>query len=266
MTTPNPNLERIEELMAIAAIEGLSREQEIELRQLGVSDAELQQMELAAAAAHIALLDHVEPMPEAIRSRIISQASIAGSLPSAPTSSMKLTGDGARPSGGRPGTLAMVGWLVAIAASLLAVVAWWPAAPVVQPDVRRQAILASADVLRATWADWGDEPAVAGVQGDVVWSPSRQEGYMRFRGLAANDPTREQYQLWIVDGARGEPLQVPPVDGGVFNVTDTGEVIVPINAKLPVGQAVAFAITVEPPGGVVVSDRSRRVVVAMVGQ
>ena len=50
-----------------------------------------------------------------------------------------------------------------------------------------------------------------------------------------------------------------PVDGGVFDIAAqaaaTGEVIIPIDAKLPVGDARIFAITVEPPGGVVVSDR-----------
>ncbi len=45
-----------------------------------------------------------------------------------------------------------------------------------------------------------------------------------------------------------------PVDGGVFDITGEGEVIVPIDAKLPIGTPAVFAITLEQPGGVVVSD------------
>jgi anti-sigma-K factor RskA len=84
---------------------------------------------------------------------------------------------------------------------------------------------------------------------------------MRIRGLASNDPKVTQYQLWIFDAERGDTY---PVDGGVFDVTPTarGEVIVPIQAKLVVGKPVLFAITVEKPGGVVVSKRERIVLTA----
>jgi anti-sigma-K factor RskA len=68
-----------------------------------------------------------------------------------------------------------------------------------------------------------------------------------------------QYQLWIFDRQRD---QAYPVDGGVFDVTSTGEVIVPIAAKLRVGDAALFAVTVERPGGVVVSRREHIVVTA----
>jgi hypothetical protein len=46
-------------------------------------------------------------------------------------------------------------------------------------------------------------------------------------------------------------------------VDDAGEVVIPIDPKLPVGQPTLFAITVERPGGVVVSDQGR---IAMVGK
>ena len=105
------------------------------------------------------------------------------------------------------------------------------------------------------------------VSGEVVWDEATDTGFMVFTGLAGNDPTELQYQLWIFDAERrigdlpqfaidGFPaiLTQRPVDGGVFDSGD-GEVIIPIDAKLPVGQAALFAITVEPPGGVVVSDR-----------
>ncbi|MFM8633793.1 MAG: anti-sigma factor domain-containing protein, partial [Planctomycetia bacterium] len=103
----------------------------------------------------------------------------------------------------------------------------------------------------------GEDPVIAAPGadlGDVVWSPSRQRGFMRIRGLAANDPGKEQYQLWIFDAERNADY---PVDGGVFNVTADGEVVVPIDPRLPVGRATLFAVTVEKPGGVVVSTRER---------
>ena len=79
---------------------------------------------------------------------------------------------------------------------------------------------------------------------------------MRFRGLAANDPSKAQYQLWIFDAERPEAY---PVDGGVFDVPESagGDVVVRIEPRLPISQATAFAITVEQPGGVVVSSRER---------
>jgi hypothetical protein len=65
------------------------------------------------------------------------------------------------------------------------------------------------------------------------------------------------YQLWIVDPARS----AEPVDGGVFDVDSAGTVRVPIDAKLSVRKPQAFVITLEKPGGVVVS--SQKVVVAV---
>ncbi|MEM9493444.1 MAG: hypothetical protein AAGC55_30125, partial [Myxococcota bacterium] len=82
----------------------------------------------------------------------------------------------------------------------------------------------------------------------------------RIRGLAANNVKRLQYQLWIFDPARDERY---PVDGGVFDIPDAAdEVVVPIDAKLAVAAPNLFAITVEPPGGVVVSSRERIVLLA----
>jgi hypothetical protein len=47
------------------------------------------------------------------------------------------------------------------------------------------------------------------------------------------------------------------VDGGVFDVTTEGEVLVSIHPKLKVQEAFLFAVTIEKPGGVVVSSRER---------
>jgi anti-sigma-K factor RskA len=108
----------------------------------------------------------------------------------------------------------------------------------------------------------GTDPSGTRVEGDVVWDAETQKGYMRFVGLAANDPRLEQYQLWIFDAERDERY---PVDGGVFDVTAEGEVVIPIDARVPVTRATLFAVTVERPGGVVVSSRARIAALAQIG-
>jgi len=118
----------------------------------------------------------------------------------------------------------------------------------------RAAMLSQPDALKVRLGVTKD-PAAAGASGDVVWDPVKQRGFLRFAGLRPNDPHRHQYQLWIFDGERDQRY---PVDGGVFNVPqDASEVVVPIRAAILVHDAKAFAVTVEKPGGVVVSDRSR---------
>jgi hypothetical protein len=156
------------------------------------------------------------------------------------------------------------------AAATLALVAgaWWllrgrvaptgPTDPVAIPAAQARAELL-ASTTDAARLDWRPAPEAAAASGDVVWSPSAQRGYMRFVGLPANDPAKTQYQLWIFDRQRDQAF---PVDGGVFDVTSTGEVVVPINPKLHVDDATLFAVTIERPGGVVVSKREHIVVTA----
>lgn len=151
------------------------------------------------------------------------------------------------------------GWLVAAAASVLALLGWWPRlggqGPVDSP------VRDLGDAIRVAWQA-GPDPIGAEVAGEVVWSSTAQRGEMTFRGLAANDPAEFQYQLWIFDREQSEAT---PVDGGVFDVGPGGEVSVPIDAKLAVREPYLFAITVEKPGGVVVSSRERLALIAPVG-
>ena len=80
-------------------------------------------------------------------------------------------------------------------------------------------------------------------------------GFMRFRGLKANPRDKWVYQLWIFDQAQDDRF---PVDGGVFDIDPTtGDVLVPIQAKIKVDKPTQFVVTVEKPGGVVVSSRGR---------
>jgi hypothetical protein len=130
----------------------------------------------------------------------------------------------------------------------------------VQPPATRmtQLLYVAPDVVDLAWAPLG---AGKRLGGSVVWSDERNEGYMKIKGLPVNDPSVSQYQLWIFRG--DDPGAEPhPVDGGVFDIAETGEVVVPISAKLAVGRAGIFAVTVEKPGGVVVSEREQIVALA----
>ena len=123
----------------------------------------------------------------------------------------------------------------------------------------RKAMLAQGSIVKPL--DWTPTayPGMQTVSGDVVWSDAKQEGYMRFVGLPANDPREQVYQLWIFAANQEE---AHPVDGGVFNVNAHGEVIIPITAKLFVERPSLFAITIEKPGGVVVSKRDKLALIA----
>ena len=191
-------------------------------------------------------------------------------------------------TGRRGGLPVWSGWLAAAAALLLAVIGWWPrnqsgpggaggsgtnsSASIgggAAPSLAEQLANLERQDPRAVRAAWvmpapesPDAACPEGCAGEVVWSNTLQKGFMVFKGLAVNDPSSSQYQLWIFDKDRPEAT---PVDGGVFDVTKSGEVIVPIHAKLKVGEPILFAVTVEPPGGVVVSKRERIPVLANVG-
>lgn len=161
---------------------------------------------------------------------------------------------------------AVGGWIAAAIAAGVALFGWWPrltdergGARATLAAVRAQ-LLARPDVRRVEWAAAGD-PLVKTIAGDVVWDGAGQTGMMRFVGLPANDPAQHQYQLWIFDAERDERY---PVDGGVFDVGASGEVLVAIVPKIRVNKPTLFAVTLEKPGGVVVSSRERLLTVAKV--
>ncbi len=225
-----------------------------------------EEFERAAAALHLAALaGPKEALPASLRDRLQADARAhfaaaerpAASRPDAPRP--RLLAD--EPSG-RPAWFA---WTLAAASLLFALWTWTARGTdstpqVITPGRARQDLLAQAsDALRWSWTGTED-PLAGGVEGDVVWSDSRQEGFMRFRALAPNDPSKQQYQLWIFDPSRPDET---PVDGGVFDVpAGAEEVVVPIDAKLDVTSPKLFAVTLERPGGVVVSTRERLIVLA----
>lgn len=111
----------------------------------------------------------------------------------------------------------------------------------------RAAMLADSATVTLPWS--GGDERYASVRGDVVWNDATQTGFLRLVGMPVNEPGKAQYQLWIIDPDRDSH----PVDGGVFDVGSSGEVIIPVQARLAVDRPTTFAITLEKPGGVVVS-------------
>ena len=249
--------ERLEDLLAQRATEALSGDERSELERLLLAHPEIDSgaLDRAAAAIDLGLPGAGETLPTELRYLLERDAAAYF---------------GATPAGGKQDNVVALRrpapewpWLATAAAVLLAVAGWWPASEPPGPTLAEQrAELLDAGALRVDWTATTD-PTAAQVSGDVVWSQAEQTGFMSFRGFAANNPGEFQYQLWIFDAERDERY---PVDGGIFDVPPgPAEVIVPIRARLPVSEAVLFAVTVEPPGGVVVSSRERIAVLAELG-
>jgi hypothetical protein len=124
--------------------------------------------------------------------------------------------------------------------------------------VLRESVAAAPDGIRAPFVP--GLALYASLEGDVVWSTAKQDGFLRLKGLPANDPQRTQYQLWIVDPERDAEF---PVDGGVFDIpTGAEEALIRFQPRLPIGRPVAFVITQEIPGGVVKSRNPKPVAIA----
>ena len=152
------------------------------------------------------------------------------------------------------GAMAWVGWAAAAVIAFLWLGGGGGDDSLATPSTGYDDVVAFDDAFTVDWATTED-PTAGQASGSVVWSNTAQSGVMRFVGLEVNDPTEFQYQLWIFDATRDERF---PVDGGVFDIPPGGgPVDVEIQATLPVGTPTLFAITVERPGGVVVSSRER---------
>jgi hypothetical protein len=269
------------DLLVKQVTEGLSP---AEQRALDVMDNEmasayLRDLERAAAAVTLAAGTVGQPLPAALSARIAQQATehFAQSHNVTDLSAARARAEDRASvdrsvAPGRARRAGAYGWLAAAACLVLAIIGWErsppvaPVAVVTPPPVvvppappapptaaeERTALLAKSDSLKISLGATKD-PAAAGVTGDVVWDPATQRGFLHFAGLAPNDPSVHQYQIWIFDAGRDKRY---PVDGGVFDVpANASEVVIPIRASLMVRKPAAFAVTLEKPGGVVVSGR-----------
>jgi anti-sigma-K factor RskA len=253
--------ERLRDLLCDQAAIGLTEDEKRELAELtqganGGMDA--QTLELTAAAIALADTNIDERLPAHLEARILADAEKHFATDDIPAREAQWVESKPRGS-----FLNWFGWAVAAAACVVLGVNIYltrtpqyaggppptPTPTILTPAQQREQLLAAPEVTRADWTK-GNMPELASVSGDVVWSDAKQAGYLRLKGLPVNDANKESYQLWIYDETQSEKT---PIDGGVFNITADGEVIIPITAKLRARNPKTFAITIEKPGGVVVS-------------
>ena len=263
--------DRLLDLLEKRAFYGLTSEEQTELEQLsGDDDVSL---DLTASAIVLSKLHEIEPMPAYLRTKIESQADDFF----ADRSKAKPRIVEERQTGSGSGFWTWLGWAVAAAAcvALAANIYLTRTNPIqvagpgptsvptsspapLTPDQLRQQLSVLPDLARA---DIGPGKEQYKPTGQIVWSDEKQAGYIDIKGLPKNDPSREQYQLWIFDQNQDPKT---PIDGGVFDVNSEGEVVIPIDAKIRVKGPKVFAITVERPGGVVVSKQEKVAALAKV--
>jgi hypothetical protein len=262
--------EALLDLLIKQVTEGLSPEEQRELDVLDNETASAygRDLEHAAAAIAVAGSGQPEPMPAALRASIEAQLQAALAAAAAADRGGREASIRAVGSAPRPRRSSTAGWWAAAACLVLAVLGWLRSPSVPEPGAaptpaqQREALLASPGAQQIQ-LETTAEPAAAGAKVDVVWDPRSQRGFARFVGLKPNDPSQHQYQLWIFDGDRDQRY---PIDGGVFNVPpNADEVVVPIRAQLDVHAAKAFAVTIEQPGGAVVSGREHVVAIGKAG-
>lgn len=279
--------ERMLDLLTDQVLFGLSSEELAELKELENLYPELKgdsSLELTASAIGLNNLESIEPLPAHLRSKILADADNFFKTEENPEenstnvlSFQPKTREAAPVDVTEPEVLAKViefktqsptvkwlGWAVAAAACVvLALNVWFTRIQTPDPPdaaEQRAQLLKETDIIKADWAE-PDPNKKTGITGDVVWSNKDQKGYLRLKGLPKNDTSRESYQLWIFDANQSDKT---PIDGGVFDVGETGEVIIPIDAKIKVQKPQMFAVTAEKPGGVVVSDRGKLMTIAKV--
>lgn len=268
----SPQIDRITELLADRALFGLDAAEQQELDRLRVDskDIDFESLERIAAAAQLASLGEIQTLPSELASKLAAQAqaeinNAAGSTQEVASQTTTIT----PPVSSFP-RRELIAWFAAAAAvafALLSVTRQSPSAADLRAELLALANTEAAELTRVTWTATED-PTAKAASGEVVWHNGRQQGVMKFTGLPANDPTVEQYQLWIFDEEQNASY---PIDGGVFDIpatkqsaNGTTEVLVKIDAKLPVVKPTMFAITIEKPGGVVVSSRERLPLLAKV--
>ncbi|MFN7875056.1 MAG: anti-sigma factor domain-containing protein [Pirellula sp.] len=253
-----------EEQIAGFILGELTEEELKELQDLSETDRFIPLSELERIASTVSLLglDDRENLPDHLRKAVTeSYRTLVSEGHSAPVQTTKLKATISSRS-----IRESIAWTSCLAASIIAIGLWLrpinKVETIAESVLTRESLMANAsDVVKASWSG-GTTPMQEKVVGDVVWSNKQQSGFMRFVGMPVNDPSVEQYQLWIIDPSRDEE----PIDGGVFDVSTTGETIIPIKAKLRVIRPTAFAVTIEKPGGVVVSTQERLPLLATLGK
>jgi hypothetical protein len=264
--------EQLRELAAERALtgDGWNWDDERLARELGIDLlAETEAFELAAAEVAVAevMRQGTVEAPEAVRARLSTMAEALHGSRARPTASsaaspgpaVRTNAHGeirpapiARSTTFRPGVpfAAAAGVAFGVAATLILLGDREGRRPVERDPIAF--VRSRPNAVHWPWEATSDPHVTGSVGGEAYFDPDSEDGLLEIEGLAVNDPSIEQYQLWIFDAARDERY---PVDGGVFDVTERGRVVIPVKARLAVDRPVMFAITVEKPGGAVVSAR-----------
>lgn len=259
---------QLADLLIQQSIFGLSNEEQQQLddlrRENNLSDSELQneieRLELSAASADLACFQNeTAVMPDHLKDCVLVEAGKFFESQASSSNTEEVAGSVLAPKAAHPESKTnpwLIATVISTAASillLLNVVNFGSFGSEISIAAQFDQFVASSPV------DLQDLKMVAGfdatgsgiTDGRLVWSDELQTGFMQFPGLKTNDPKVEQYQLWIFNDAG----QKYPVDGGVFDINSNNDII-KIDPKIAV-DAKYFAVTVEQPGGVVVSDRTR---------
>jgi anti-sigma-K factor RskA len=244
---------RFEELSAGRALGDLTVDEERELlllgEQLGVEfDIAF---ELLVASIEVELLQaSAEPLPAALVARL--QKCADDNAAGEPTNVVRPPVSIWRQFATNP----LSGWAAAAAVVLFFALDQPQPASLSPVQAENRLRSEASDLIERKFEGLGD---FKNTTGKVVWSDSKQQGYMTLSGIPVNDPAKAQYQLWIVDPKRDEA----PVDGGVFDIPSDGSpIVIPIVAKLSLTEPQAFVITLEQPGGVVKSKQEQVVALA----
>lgn len=273
------------DLLTKKAVHGLDDAEQHQLDEIdpGWANREFRSLEMTAAAITTAGVEIDEPLPEHLYSKIAADAGKyfgetqveEASAPWPPTVGREMFAQ--KPE--RSSLFGWLGWAVAAAACIALIANLWYTrvhppeqvnkvlpSPVESPrPLTPQEQLAAFEtstpnLVKASWAP-GNMKDMKDVSGEVVWSDTKQAGFIRIRGLAVKGAPDYCYQLWIFDKVQDKAT---PIDGGMFDVNAEGEMIVPITAKIKPEGPTMFALTLERHGGVVVSKRDKLAAIAKV--
>ena len=269
-------------LLADRAVFGLNEAESVELEKLLREFPALKDddsFEIAAAAFNLVSLEANESLPNHLNSRILADADRYFAAGETEPETYQKTFAFAPQKRSLWNSL---GWAAAVLACIILALNLWttrvkapdaatvnptptvaplPSPAALNPARQREQLLASAnDVVQKNWTEFNPKKP-RGITGDVVWSNSAQKGFVRFRNLPVNDKNKETYQVWIFDEKQNLKT---PISGGVFDIDETGEVIIPLDSQIKVRKPVQFAVTAEKPGGVVVSKLGKVMAVAKI--
>ena len=263
------------DLLIKQVIEGLSpaEERALDVLDSAVASAHARDLERAAAAITLAGTTAAEPLPRVLRERIEAEAraffASAAGVPPRPAPESVSPQPGQIPPRGaqtRRGAWAGgAGWWAAAACLVLAVAGWLRSPSHVAPTLaeQRAALIARPDSVKINFGAT-KEPAAAGVSGDVVWDPAH---------AARLHPLRRVCRPTIRSCSNTRSGSSTPSATSATRSTAAFSTFPPMAAEvhradpggIPVRAAKAFAVTIEKPGGVVVSAREHIVALAQAG-